>query len=202
MRTFGIHDLDEMAALLKEGHVVALPTDTVYGLAARPDQARGIEAIYRLKGRPASLALPILAATLDDVLGLVGRLPSVAVTLARAFWPGALTLVVDASPALARQVCSSEDTVGFRVPDLALARRLLARSGPLAVTSANRHGEEPCTSAADVRACFSRPPQPSGVLDGGAAAGEPSTIVAVRGQGIEILRQGALSEGELRAALG
>ena len=80
VRTFGEHDLDELASLLRRSHVAAIPTDTVYGLAASPSSARAIEAIYRLKGRPSSLALPVLAATLDDVLALLGQLPPVAVT--------------------------------------------------------------------------------------------------------------------------
>jgi tRNA A37 threonylcarbamoyladenosine synthetase subunit TsaC/SUA5/YrdC len=121
--------------------------------------------------------------------------------LARAFWPGALTLVVDAPPALARQVCSETDTVGLRVPGLSLTRRLLARSGPLAVTSANVHGAEPCTSAAEVRSAFARPPEPIGVLDGGPSSTLPSSVVAVHGTQIEIIRAGMISETEIRAAL-
>lgn len=201
MRTFGADDLAEVAMLLDVGQVVALPTDTVYGLGARPDDVRGVEAIFRMKGRPASLALPILAASLDDAISLVGTLPSAALELARAFWPGPVTLVVEAPERLAHQVRSESATVGLRVPDLELTRQLLARSGPLAVTSANRHGDAPCTSAEEVRRCFARPPRPSGVLDGGISASVASTVVAVRGSTIEILRPGALSEEELRAAL-
>jgi len=201
VRTFGEHDLDELSALLGAGHVAAIPTDTVYGLAARPDQPRAVEAVYRLKGRPSALALPVLAATLDDVLGLLGQLPPVAVVLARRFWPGALTLVVDAPAELARRVGSQDDTIGLRVPALAVTRRLLARSGPLAVTSANLHGEAPCTDAAQVRAAFGSSPEPIGVLDGGPSSTEPSTVVAVRGGEIEILRAGAIRAEEIAAAL-
>jgi tRNA threonylcarbamoyl adenosine modification protein (Sua5/YciO/YrdC/YwlC family) len=201
VRTFGEHDLDELASLLRRSHVAAIPTDTVYGLAAAPSSARAVEAIYRLKGRPSSLALPVLAATLDDVLALLGQLPPVAVTLARQFWPGALTLVVDAPAELARMVGSETDTIGLRVPALELTRRLLARSGPLAVTSANIHGEPPCTSAAGVRAAFSGAPELVGVLDGGPSATTPSTVVAVRGELIEVLRPGAIADEDLRAAL-
>jgi tRNA threonylcarbamoyl adenosine modification protein (Sua5/YciO/YrdC/YwlC family) len=201
VRTFGEHELDELASLLARGHVAAIPTDTVYGLAARPDAPQAVEAIYRLKGRPASLALPVLAATLDDVLRLLEQMPPAAVTLARRFWPGALTLVLPAPDELARQVGSLDGTVGLRVPALGLTRRLLARSGPLAVTSANLHGQPACVSASEVWAAFSGQPEPIGVLDGGPSGTEPSTIVAVRGAELDLLRLGVISEAAIRNAL-
>ena len=136
MRTFSEHDLDELASELRSGRVAIIPTDTVYGLAAVLDQPSGIEAIYALKGRPGQMPLPVLAADLDAVLSLLGQLPPAAVVLARHFWPGALTLVVPAPAALAAAAGSQDGTVGVRVPALGVARRLLARSGPLAVTSA------------------------------------------------------------------
>ena len=102
---------------------------------------------------------------------------------------------------LAEQVGSADGTVGLRVPGLELTRRLLARSGPLAVTSANHHGEPACISAAEVRATFSGPPEPVGVLDGGPSGTEPSTIVALRGSELELLRLGAIPEAALLEAL-
>ena len=202
MRTFTEHDLDDLAAKLRSGGVAAIPTDTVYGLAARPDHPEAIEAIFRLKARPDSLALPVLAATLDDVLRLLGEMSPTAVTLARRFWPGALTLVLPAPSELARQVGAHDGTVGLRVPALGLTRRLLARSGPLAATSANLHGQPACRSAVEVRAAFSGQPELTGVLDGGPSGTEPSTIVAVRDGEVDLLRSGAIPELELRAALG
>ena len=201
MRSFSEHDLDELASELRSGRVAIIPTDTVYGLAAVLDQPSGIEAIYALKGRPGQMPLPVLAADLDAVLSLLGQLPPAAVVLARHFWPGALTLVVPAPAALAAAAGSQDGTVGVRVPALGVARRLLARSGPLAVTSANRHGEAPCQSAEEARALFFEGPEPLGILDCGPSSDVPSTVVAVRGDEIEILRAGAIAEAELRAAL-
>ena len=201
MRTFSEHDLDEVASELRHGRVMVIPTDTVYGLAAAPGHPSGIEAIYALKGRPAQMPLPMLAADLEDVLSLLGQLPPAAVVLARRFWPGALTLVVPAPEALANAVGSLDGTVGVRVPALGVARRLLARSGPLAVTSANRHSEPPCQSAEEARALFFEGPEPLGILDCGPSSDAPSTVAAVRGDEIEILRAGAIAEADLRAAL-
>jgi len=201
MRTFGSHELDELAATLERGHVAAIPTDTVYGLAARPDRPLAVEMIYSLKGRPPGLALPLLAADLDDVLSLLGQLPPPAVLLARRFWPGALTLVVPAPASLARSVGSADDTVGVRVPALGLTRRLLARSGPLAVTSANRHGEPPCTNPQSVRAVFGDAAEPSGVLDGGESEAAPSTVARIDDGELRILRHGAVAEDRLRSCL-
>ena len=201
MRIFGPHDLDEMAALARSGHVLAIPTDTVYGLGARPDQSDAVEMIYALKGRPAGLALPLLAADFDDVLSLLGELPPKAVVLARAFWPGPLTLVVPASDELARSVGAVDGTVGIRVPALGVTRRLLARSGPLAVTSANLHGEPPCKTSGEVRAVFGAHLEPIGVLESDGQVAPPSTIASVAGEVISIIREGSIGLAELTAAL-
>lgn len=201
MRTFREHDLDELASELRRGRVAVIPTDTVYGLAGVPSNPEAIDAIYRLKGRPAEMPLPVLAADVDDVLSLLGHLPPKAVMLARAFWPGALTLVVPAPSALAEAVGSTDRTVGVRVPAHGVVRRLLARSGPLAVTSANRHGAPPCQSATEARATFVDGPEPFAVLDGGSSADVPSSVVKITEEGIEILRHGAVPDAELTKAL-
>jgi tRNA A37 threonylcarbamoyladenosine synthetase subunit TsaC/SUA5/YrdC len=99
-------------------------------------------------------------------------------------------------------VGSVTDTVGVRVPALGVTRRLLARSGPLAVTSANRHGETPCDDADEVRAVFSDSPELVGVLDGGSGGSTASTVATIDGGAVRILRHGAVLEAELRACLG
>jgi len=201
MRIFSSHELDELSSLLGKGHVVALPTDTVYGLAARPDKDNAIEMVYSLKGRPASMVLPLLAADLDDVLSLLGELPPRAVALAKAFWPGALTMVVPAPRDLAASVGGHDGTVGIRVPALGVVRRLLARSGPLAVTSANRHGEAPCMTAREVLDVFGTSFEPVGVLEGPSGSGISSTVVRIDDAGISLLREGSLSEVALHDVL-
>ncbi len=188
-------------SLLGHGGVVAIPTDTVYGLAARLDRPDALEMIFAAKGRPSSLALPILAASVDQVVELIGSLPDAAIELADRWWPGALTMVVPAPSDLAAKVGSAASTVGVRVPNHPLALKLLAKTGPLAVTSANRHGEEPCTSAAAVADVFGAGGDVCAVLDGGPSSDTGSTVVAINDEGMTLLRGGAISAELLAGSL-
>jgi tRNA threonylcarbamoyl adenosine modification protein (Sua5/YciO/YrdC/YwlC family) len=191
--------LDDAAAVLESGGVVAIPTDTVYGLAADPSRPGATEAVFAVKGRPAAVDLPVLVACVEQADALAGTdgLPVAARRLAARFWPGALTLVVARRPAIDWRLGGSGDTIGLRCPDHDLARALCHRVGPLAVTSANRHGEAPLTSAAAVRAVFG---DAVPVVDGGRCDRPPSTVVAVRPDGLHQLRAGALAWDEIVAA--
>ena len=177
---------------LSAGDVVAIPTDTVYGLAADPTRAGATGALFALKGRPAELDLPVLVASVEQAEALAGPdgLPAPARWLADAFWPGALTVVVPRRAGLEWDLGSAGDTVGLRLPDHPIARALCERVGPLAATSANRHGEPPCTDAASVTAVFGAHLV---VVDGGRCAGRPSTVVTVIGSTARCLREGAVS---------
>jgi L-threonylcarbamoyladenylate synthase len=192
-------------AAVRAGAVVAVPTDTVYGLAADPRQEAARRALFDLKGRPEHLALPVLVADLRAALELTapGAAGRRLTALAARFWPGALTVVVPVAPAAGLLLGGDGSTVGLRCPAHALLRRLLEGTGPLAVTSANRHGEPACTTAGEVRAVFAAQLgiELAEVLDGGVCDGEPSSVVSVVGPEPVLLRRGPVGLAELRAAL-
>jgi L-threonylcarbamoyladenylate synthase len=194
--------IDEALEALAHGEVVALPTDTVYGLGASLAQPSAIGALFALKHRPASLALPVLVDSVGQIEQLGVVWPENARRLARAYWPGPLTIVVPVAQTLAALVGGTSDSVGFRIPDDELLRGLLARSGPLVVTSANSHGEAPCASAAAVLDAFTGHGELSGVLDGGPRDGVVSTVVDLSGPTWRVVREGAIRAEEITTALG
>jgi L-threonylcarbamoyladenylate synthase len=137
--------------VVRDGGVVALPTDTVWGLVARADDAAAVDRIYAIKGRRAEMELPLLVDALDTLRGLV-ELSSSARRLAHAHWPGALTLVVPCiRPRSELVIPRRGTTLAVRLPAHEALRALIAATGPLASTSANRHGAAAATSAGDVR---------------------------------------------------
>ncbi|WP_421851342.1 L-threonylcarbamoyladenylate synthase [Novosphingobium sp.] len=194
----------EAVRVLVAGGTVAVPTETVYGLAARADHAEAVAAIYRAKGRPdfnpLIVHVPDMAAA--EALAVFDAR---ARTLAAVFWPGPLTMVLprrDDAP-LAAAVSAGLPTVALRVPAHTAMRALLAAAGlPLAAPSANRSGGVSPTSAAHVAASLGA--RADLILDGGnTERGLESTIVAVRpGGGWEILRPGPVTEAEIAAVLG
>jgi L-threonylcarbamoyladenylate synthase len=191
-------DLDRAATIVQAGGVVAIPTDTVYGLACHPDDGEAADRIFAAKERPTALELSLLAATAGDATRF-GEIAGAAARLAAAFWPGPLSLVVEASPPKHAAIARHTTTVMLRVPDHDLLRDLLRRTGPLATTSANRHGRPPCSTAAEVLAALGD--AVDGVLDGGPAAGRPSTIIDCSVTPPRVLRPGPLGEAELRPYL-
>jgi L-threonylcarbamoyladenylate synthase len=175
-------DAGRAAALLRDGRVVAFPTDTVYGLGAATQA--GARRIYELKGRADSKPLVLMAA--DPVsFGDRIRVSPVALRYMSRFWPGPLTLVLP----------SRDGTVGVRVPDHPLALQLLRASGPLWTTSANRSGRPDAMTADEVEAAL---PDVDAVLDGGRApGGTPSTVLDLTGPRPAILREGAIPLSDL-----
>jgi tRNA threonylcarbamoyl adenosine modification protein (Sua5/YciO/YrdC/YwlC family) len=192
---------DEAATLLDAGEVVAVATDTVYGLAASLARPAAVARLFSIKSRPTTVALPVLVASPAAIEGLGVAWPAPARALADAFWPGALTIVVAVPPALATLV-GAEESVGFRVPDDATLRGVLDEVGPLAVTSANEHGRPPCRDAEEVLAAFAGRDDLAGVLDDGRRDGEVSTVVALEDDGWRVVRHGALGEDDLARVLG
>lgn len=198
------HGIARAAEMLRDGGLVAVPTETVYGLAARADSDEAVARIYRAKGRPDFN--PLIVHVPD--LGAAERLAVLddrARTLAATFWPGALTLVLPrrADAGLAAAVTAGLPTVALRCPAHAAMRNLLAESGlPLAAPSANRSGGVSPTTAAHVATSLGD--RVDLVLDGGACAqGLESTIVALRDGGAwQILRPGPITQAQLRAVLG
>jgi L-threonylcarbamoyladenylate synthase len=184
--------LARAAAILAAGGLVVFPTDTFYGLAADPRQEDAVDRVFQAKGRATTLALPLIAADIEQVLAAARGLSALTRRLAEAFWPGPLTLVADAATSIAGAVHGGAGTVAIRVPDHAAARQLAARAGfPIISTSANRSGEQAVTSAAAVVAAIGN--LVDLVLDGGPTpGGEPSTIVDARGRVPVLIRAGAV----------
>jgi len=195
--------LARAAAILRGGGLVAVPTETVYGLAARADSDAAVAAIYRAKGRPDFNPLIVHLASLD-MARCLARLDARAEELAARFWPGPLTLVLPLreDSGLAPAVTAGLPTVALRMPDQPFTRRLLgALDLPLAAPSANRSGEVSPTAPEHVVASLG--PRVDAVLDGGACPrGLESTIVALRESGWQLLRPGPITEAILAAVLG
>jgi L-threonylcarbamoyladenylate synthase len=191
------------AAVLRGGGLVALPTETVYGLAARADSAQAIAAIYRTKGRPDFNPLIVHVASLGDAERLA-RFDERARQLAERFWPGPLTLVlpVREGAAVAAAVTAGLPTIALRMPAHPVMQAVLEQVRlPLAAPSANRSGGVSPTAASHVRGSFgSDAPM---ILDGGACErGLESTIVALRESGWQLLRPGPIAEREVADMLG
>jgi len=188
-------------AALAEGELLILPTDTVYGLAARADSRSAVEAVFSAKGRDAEKSLVVMVSSVEEALELVdpGQ-RGFLLRLAR-FWPGPLTLVAAAVDVAWRRVVAPDSgSLGLRVPDDEFLLRLLAASGPLAVTSANPAGGEAPSAFADLDAGLLG--MASLALDGGErGSGRPSTVAEIRGDVISVLRQGDISGEELARAI-
>ncbi len=202
MRIVRADDEGALAAseALRAGGVVVLPTDTVYGLAARPGDGDAVQAVYRAKGRPEGMHLPVLAATLEQVHALGVAFTPAAVALARWWWPGPLTLAFGFDPASERPAwLTGRDEVAVRIPDHDFLRGLLARTGVLVVTSANPHGAPTPRTAHDVAASLG--PAVDLVVDGGSLRDVPSTLVNVRGAEPVVEREGAISRAEVAGAV-
>jgi tRNA threonylcarbamoyl adenosine modification protein (Sua5/YciO/YrdC/YwlC family) len=189
------------AERLLHGEVVAIPTDTVYGLAADPFNLSAVEEIYRVKGRPEVRALPILVNSLDQAMLLAREVPRNFLRLAEEFWPGALTLVVDASHRLPLKVTANTGRIALRWPRCEVVARLIEEfDGPLTGTSANLSGAPSCTSAEEV---FNQlGDRLTVILDAGETkSATPSTIVELHGDAWKILREGAITSKEIDEAL-
>jgi L-threonylcarbamoyladenylate synthase len=199
VRVIGAGDLTLAVSALEAGDVVAVPTDTVYGLAVRLSPA-GVESVYAMKGRPVDLALPVVVGSIEQASGLAAAWPSNADALAKRFWPGALTLVVAAPAALGALVGGPGDSVGLRWPRHGVLNELCAALGPLAVTSANRHGVPPATEVQDVVRSFGAD-GPAVVVDGGLCDGVPSTVADCTAEPVRRLRDGGVPWGEIVAEL-
>ncbi len=185
-------DLQAAAAWLTGGGIVAFPTDTVYGLAVNVRDVAAVRRLFEVKGRSARAALPLIAASTAQVVAATGALTAREAVLAAAFWPGPLSVVRDAPVWLPAEVHGGHRTVAIRVPDHRVARCLAeAFGGVIAATSANRSGEPPAVTAADLRELGADPRV--FVVDGGATTGgAPSTLVDVRGAQPVCLREGAV----------
>jgi L-threonylcarbamoyladenylate synthase len=187
--------IERAAELLRSGELVAFPTDTVYGIGSRAGDAAGLARIFAAKRRDPEKAVAWLIASPEAVATAGFGLDERALKLTERFWPGALTLVLPATDGPARQA--------FRVPSHDVALALLAATGPLAVSSANRSGEPETLDADDVAIAFADGEEPSAIVDGGRVpGGVASSVLDLTGPKPRLLREGAVSRAEIEGVIG
>lgn len=193
---------DEAVRILRNGGVAAIPTDTVYGLAAVFDDEEAVERIFRIKGRSAGLALPLLIDSADAVEQYVAEVPESFWALAAAFWPGQLTMVMRKSVLVSERLTAGRNTVGLRVPDHRLPRHLSRSLGKaITGTSANLSGSPSLTTAKEVEEQLGNAIDL--VVDGEATNGPiSSTVVDLSDDSPTILREGRITLEDIRRAIG
>lgn len=201
-QVIGISDpncLKRAVEVLKKGGLVALPTDTVYGIAALAFDVRAIERLYESKSRNNELPLPILIAGTEQLDLVAKNLTTVARILAHQFWPGPITLIVERHPQLPPDM-SGTSTVGVRVPDHRFDQLLFTDVGPLAVTSANLSGKPSAITPEEVLRDLDG--KIDLLVDGGPTPGQvPSTVVDCTGEAPLILRKGPITEDQILSVL-
>ncbi|WP_320414869.1 MULTISPECIES: L-threonylcarbamoyladenylate synthase [unclassified Candidatus Sulfotelmatobacter] len=201
--------IDHAARVMADGECIVMPTDTVYGIGCDAFSPMGVQTLLGAKGRTRQMPPPVLIANPGVMAGLADQVSDAARALADAFWPGALTLVCWAQPTLGWDLGETHGTVALRVPDDLVARQLLERVGPMAVSSANLTGMSAALTAQDAREMLQD--RVALYLDDGARPtaeheadnpnGLPSTIVDCTGEVPVVLRLGAIGLAELRAVV-
>ncbi|MDP8223722.1 MAG: L-threonylcarbamoyladenylate synthase [Candidatus Lernaella stagnicola] len=194
-------DLKALVARLDDGEVVAFPTETFYGLIARVDRPNALRKVFELKGRPPERALPVVVSTFGVARSLWSAIPADVEKLVARFWPGPLTIVLPAHPAVDMLITGGSDTVGIRVPGSDALRRLASLSGgALVATSANLADQPPARSCRDIYeyfgsqlVCAEGPPLP---------ISKGSTVLLCTEWPPLILRQGEVSREVLADAIG
>ena len=193
--------LQYAADMITSGKVVAVPTDTFYALTADPFNLAAIEAVFRIKGRPETRALPILVDSVERAITLIRDVPDNFLKLSQQFWPGPLTLVIEATDRLPLKVTGNSGRVALRWANSRIVSGLISSvGGPVTGTSANISGFPSCTNAQQImKQLGDRLPL---VLDAGDTGGLlASTIVALRGDEWAIVRDGVIPEDDIRKAL-
>ncbi len=189
---------------LSKGGVLAIPTDTLYGLAADALNPDALDRVYVAKGRPAEMPLPVLVSGWEQCLQVATASPEIellAHILAESYWPGSLTMVLPAAPGLPQRLTAGRDTIAVRMPDHPVPLALAAALGrPITGTSANRSGEPDITDPDELRRILAL--RVDGIIVcGPKPVGGASTIVAVSTDGISLLREGVLPYESVRATL-
>lgn len=200
----GEQDLARAADLLARGELVAIPTETVYGLAGDASNAEAVRAIFAAKGRPADHPLIVHLPGIEALADWASEVPESARRLAEAFWPGPLTLILPRAEQVSDLITGGQDTVGLRVPGHPVTLALLKRFGhALAAPSANRFGRISPTTADHVEAEFAGHDRVAAVIDGGPCqVGVESTIVDCSGAKPRLLRPGMIGVDALERVLG
>lgn len=193
----GFAPINRAAELLRQGQVVAIPTDTFYGLAANPFDPAAVGKIFEIKGRPKSNPLLLLVNSLEMAARLSANLPPHFYKLVHRFWPGPLTIVVEAAPNLPPETTAHTGRIGLRLPAARIPLELIGAAGfPITATSANLTGEQDSSTAQQVQ--ISLGDRLSLILDGGISrADKPSTVLDLNGEIWRIVREGAISRDEI-----
>ena len=185
---------------IKRGELIVLPTDTVYGVAADAFDPAAVSALLKAKGRGREMPPPVLVSAATTIDALAVKVPDYARTLVEEFWPGPLTLVCHQQTSLQWDLGDTRGTVAIRMPDHEIARELLERTGPLAVSSANATGLPAATEADAAERMLGD--HVAVIVDAGESpGGEASTIIDVTGERGRVLRRGALSVERLNSVL-
>jgi tRNA threonylcarbamoyl adenosine modification protein (Sua5/YciO/YrdC/YwlC family) len=188
--------VDAVVEALLEGDVVLLPTDTLYGIAALPADPAGCAALFDLKGRTADTPIAVLCADARQAAGLVAREDEAAVrATGERWWPGALTLVCRRRADVELHLGEPETTVGLRVPDHPVVRMVAERVGPIATTSANRHGEPTAITVDEALAALG--PGLAVAVDGGTIEGTASTVIDTTTTPWRVLRDGPIPAADV-----
>jgi tRNA threonylcarbamoyl adenosine modification protein (Sua5/YciO/YrdC/YwlC family) len=182
---------------LRDGDIIGIPTDTVYGLAADPWHSGAADRLFRVKGRPRSVELPVLVSGEGQALELATAVPDCALRLMARFWPGALTLVLPRREDVSADLGEDDATIGLRCPNHPVPLALCRSLGPIATSSANRHGSAPVTTAQALAAGL---PGVALILDAGTCDHPPSTVVDTTGEVPKLLRAGSISWEEITVA--
>jgi L-threonylcarbamoyladenylate synthase len=180
------------AERLVAGGVIALPTDTVYGVAASLAHEAALERVFEIKNRPEDRILPVLISSTEALLRIARPVSDEIVLLLDRYWPGPLTVAIPAREGMPALVTGPDDTIGVRLPNHPLAIEVIDKAGgAIACTSANRSGEAPARTAEEVAEALG--PTLDLILDGGQTpGGVPSTVIAVEGDTLRPLREGAI----------
>jgi L-threonylcarbamoyladenylate synthase len=208
--------LEVAAQVVKQGDLVVVPTDTVYGVGCDPFNPSAVDKLFAAKGRGRTLPLPVLVHAWRQAEGLVSEIDQRARELIGEFWPGPLTIVLNQAAGIGWDLGESRGTVAVRMPKQAFALELIERTGPLAVTSANRSGQptpstvpeimEQLDEGVGVYFDLGELPDPETAAqrqaDGVAALDLPSTIVDLTGPRPRLLRAGAVPEAHIERVLG
>ncbi len=179
---------------LRSGDIIGIPTDTVYGLAADPWYSGAADRLFRVKGRPRNVELPLFVADIDSAMRVATAVSPVAIRLMEAFWPGGLTIVLPRRTDVDADLGEEDATIGLRCPAHPVPLALCRRFGPYATTSANRHGESPATTAQALAAGLSGVEL---VLDGGVCDQTASTVVDCTGDQPRLLRDGCVAWAQI-----
>ena len=194
-------DIDKAKSLIEAGELVAIPTDTVYGLAGDATNETALSQIFIVKNRPVDIPLIALSDSVEKLSMVSQQLTEKEMRLADEFWPGALTMIVQKSQNVSDLMTAKLNTIGIRIPAHKMTLNLMRQlKNPLAVTSANIHGMPSPKSAQEVAEQIGD--KIRYVLDGGISQiGEESTIIGIESEKIKVFRQGALSLEQLQQAL-